>query len=248
MNKKMIAVLTASMLVMALPMTVLAGDSSDWANYSPSLTVPSAPAADTPAQGNTAAPADDKKPADKAEDKKPAEAPAQSSSSASSNAVDSASVSASIVNADGSKASVSLEQLSKGTDAAINDALKKAADDGKASDALKAFATDAVQKDELVTKLEEAISGGARAKTIGSFSVAGSGKDTNGNVIATPGEYTGSASADALFILTSVDSDGSVERVMGVLIPVSDKKKNDHKMLYGAFQGTPETITVTVVE
>ena len=74
------------------------------------------------------------------------------------------------------------------------------------------------------------------------------GKDKDGNTIATPGEYKGSASEDALFILTSVNSDGTVERVLGELVPVTDKKKNTHNMLYGAFAGTPETILVTIVE
>ena len=97
-------------------------------------------------------------------------------------------------------------------------------------------------------KLDTALAKGATARSLGAMKAAASGKDKDGNTIATPGEYKGSASADALFILTSVNTDGTVERVLGQLVPVTDKKKNTHNMLYGAFKGTPETILVTIVE
>ena len=253
MKKKIVTLLLASTLVLSFSMTALADDSSDWeensswdgdtSNLNVTPVTPTTPGADASkgsAGGQTGA--------SSAQTTQAATGVASSVQSAQAGQqVDAASVTVSLQNPNGSVASVDMAHYGQAVEAALNTALR--GDTATRSSVVNEVTTSsALDNAAFLEKLDALAASGATARTIATVKTAAAGKDGNGNVIATPGEFTGSVSDNAAFLLTSVNADGGIERVQGVLVPVADKKKKTHNMLYGAFTGEPVTITVTVIE
>lgn len=151
-------------------------------------------------------------------------------------------VTVALQNPNGSVDAVNMAAMGAAIDAALNDALRDASKLDRFADS---FATSAALRDQLVSDLKG--SAGKSARTVGTLRPSLVAQDGRGNTIASPGEYTGGLSDSSVFVLTSVDKDGTIERVKGVLVPVSDGGASKN-MLYGAFKGEPSSITVTVIQ
>lgn len=83
-----------------------------------------------------------------------------------------------------------------------------------------------------------ALGGNAGINNCGTVKTLASAKDAFGNTIASAGKIDGITSG-SLVMLMSVNTDGTVEFVEGVVDPVTGQ-------ILGAFQGTPVTISVLV--
>jgi hypothetical protein len=74
---------------------------------------------------------------------------------------------------------------------------------------------------------------------MGTVKTAATAKDAYGNTIASAGVIK-NVTSGALILLMSVNADGTVEYVEGVVDPITGS-------VLGAFQGTPSVITVLVL-
>lgn len=83
-----------------------------------------------------------------------------------------------------------------------------------------------------------ALNGKAGINNCGTVKTAAVAQDAFGNIIASAGKIEGVTSG-SLVMLMSVNTDGAVEFVEGVVDPATG-------LILGAFQGTPKTITVLV--
>lgn len=83
-----------------------------------------------------------------------------------------------------------------------------------------------------------ALGGKADINNCGTVKTLAAAKDAFGNTIASAGKING-VTTGSLVMLMSVNADGTVEFVEGLVDPVTGQ-------IFGAFQGTPATISVMV--
>lgn len=83
-----------------------------------------------------------------------------------------------------------------------------------------------------------ALGGKADINNCGTVKTLAASKDAFGNTIASAGKING-VTTGSLVMLMSVNADGTVEFVEGLVDPVTGQ-------IFGAFQGTPATISVMV--
>ena len=85
-----------------------------------------------------------------------------------------------------------------------------------------------------------------RGHDVGMLKPVTNRKDQFGYTIANLGVYRGNA-AGKVFLLTSINTDGTIEKVPGVLTTRKGANGKDEAILVGAFIGTPKAVMVTEI-
>lgn len=169
----------------------------------------------------------------------------KSSSSSSSAAVSEAtkgnvntdSVNVAVVAADGTVSSVNLTSYSAQVNNTVAAVAASVAGSGNPGEAVSSVFT--APASELFKATINALGGNIRMVYTGGYGVKSAVPTTGGKMLASVGAVKG-VTKYAFVILTSVNADGSVEIVEGVVDPATLE-------ITGAFVGTPSTITVSVV-
>lgn len=163
---------------------------------------------------------------------------AAKTSEATKGTVNTDSVSVATVGADGSVSKVNLTQYTKQVNEAVAAVAAGSAANGiSAGEAVSAVLTSPAS--EVFKATINALGGNIRLVNAGGYKVTSAAPDASGKTIASVGQVKG-VTKYAFVVLTSVNTDGSVEIVEGVVDPVS-------LQVMGVFSGTPATITVSVI-
>lgn len=159
-------------------------------------------------------------------------------------------VSVSVVNADGTKANVTARSLSNSMISAISYLFASAGSDEQIfAAAMEALATESPLKvllTENLRLLAQAKGTAVRGHDIGMLKPVTNRKDQFGYTIANLGLYRGNA-AGKVFLLTSINTDGTIEKVPGVLTTRKAANGKEEVILVGAFIGTPKAVMVTEI-
>lgn len=141
--------------------------------------------------------------------------------------------------ADGTVTSVNLTQFTKSVDISMATvAANSAANGANPGEAVSAVMT--TPASELFKATINVLGGKIKLVNAGGYKVAATAADPSGKTVASLGAVKG-VTQYAFVVLTAVNADGSVEIVEGVVDPVSL-----HVM--GIFNGTPVTVTVSVIQ
>ncbi len=217
MKKKVLALALTAALTLSMGMTAFAGSSStgDNSGDQPETTAPSTPA-----------PAADGKTVEAA-------APGEK--------VAPATVKVNVVAADGTVSSTNLAAYTAEVEKSVTTTIAQVAASAPATGASAGAAVSAMMTTPATPMFQatiDALGGKAAINNCGTKKTAAVAKDAFGNVIASAGTVKGVTSG-SLVMLMSVNADGTVEFVEGVVDPVTGQ-------ILGAFKGTPKTITVMV--
>lgn len=148
------------------------------------------------------------------------------------------SVSVAVTSADGSVAKVNLTQYTAQVNAAVAGVAANSTASGvNPGEAVSAVLTSPAS--ETFKATINALGGNIKLVNAGGYAVSAATPDETGKTIASVGTVQG-VSKYAFVILTSVNTDGTIEVVEGVVDPVS-------LQVMGVFTGTPATITVSVI-
>ena len=211
MKKKVMAMALTVALTLSMSMTAFAASSTTSSNSGSS----SSTAAAAPAATATTTPSVDKA------------APGQ--------VVNTDTVSVAVVAADGSVQTTSLTAYVATAEKNVIALTATSADAGAAVSAL--MTTPATPMFQATIN---ALNGKAAINNCGTVKTKAVAKDAFGNVIASAGSMTAKGvTSGSLVMLMSVNADGTVEFVEGVVDPVTGE-------ILGAFKGTPKTISVLV--
>jgi hypothetical protein len=153
-------------------------------------------------------------------------------------AVSEKAVTVKIAAADGTSSSVSLDTVISNATTTI---VAAAATPENAVAAVQSLLTTAAspQFTATIKALAEAEGSAMVVNDMGTVKTAATAKDAYGNTIASAGIIK-NVTSGALILLMSVNADGTVEYVEGVVDPITGS-------VLGAFQGTPSVITVLVL-
>ena len=147
------------------------------------------------------------------------------------------SVNVAVVAADGTVSRVNLTKYAGQVNNAVVSVATSAAGSGNPGEAVSSIMT--TPASGLFKATINALNGNIRIAYAGGYKVRGTAPMADGKKLASVGAVKG-ITKYAFVILTSVNADGSVEIVEGMVDPVTLD-------ITGAFSGTPSTITVSVI-
>jgi len=147
------------------------------------------------------------------------------------------SVNVAVVAADGTVSRVNLTNYSKQVNDTIVSVAANFAASGNPGGAVSSVLT--TPASNLFMATINVLGGNIKMVNAGGFSVKSTAPSLDGRTIASVGKVRG-VTQYAFVILTAVNADGSVEIIEGVVDPVSLE-------VMGAFNGTPKTVTVSVI-
>lgn len=147
------------------------------------------------------------------------------------------SVNVAVVTADGTVSRVNLTSYSSQVNNTVASVAASAAASGNPGEAVSSVLT--APASELFKATINVLGGNIRMVYTGGYSVKAMAPSADGRTVANVGTVKG-VTKYAFVILTSVNTDGSVEIVEGVVDPVTLE-------ILGAFTGTPSTVTVSVI-
>ena len=144
-------------------------------------------------------------------------------------------VSVAVANADGTVSTMNLTKYTEQvSNAVVNVAAANSVNPGEAVSAVLTTPASEVFKATI-----DVLGGKIRTVNAGGYKVVSSAPGTDGRTVASVGTVRG-VTKYAFVILTSVNADGTVEIVEGTVDPVT-------LQVMGVFNGTPKTITVSVI-
>jgi hypothetical protein len=217
MKRKIVAVCLAAILCLAMPLTTFAASSTTTDNSS----------------------SDEEEQEDSTPAAEPVSAIATSVESAKpGQQVAPKAVKVAIVSANGEVSAVTLDTVIASASSTI---IAAAANPENAVATIQSLLTSEVTPQFLATvqALAEIKGSSMVVNNMGTIKTAAVAKDAFGNTIASAGVVK-NVTSGALILLMSVNADGNVEYVEGVVDPVTGS-------VLGAFQGTPSVITVLVL-
>lgn len=213
MKKKVMAMALTVALTLSMSMTAFAASSSTSSNSGNSGS--GAAASTAPAAPAASAPTVEKA------------APGQ--------AVATDTVEVAVVAADGSVQKTNLTAYLQSATTSVVSTIATSADAGASVSALMTTPATTMFQETI-----NALNGKAAINNCGTVKTKAVAKDAFGNTIASAGTMTAKGvTSGSLVMLMSVNTDGTVEFVEGVVDPVTGE-------ILGAFQGTPKTISVLV--
>jgi hypothetical protein len=261
MKKKIVACVLATILCISMPLTTFASESPNPSDGVDQVTGTESPSPDDGADKVTGAespkPSDD---ADEAETSSSSDETQESSSSSTTattstststssvatdvasarpgQAVAAKSITVAIASADGKVSAVSLDTV---ISTATTTIIAAATNPENAVATIESLLTSAVtpQFTATVRALAEIKGSDMVVNNMGTIKTSAVAKDAFGNTIASAGVVK-NVTSGSLILLMSVNADGTVEYVEGVVDPVTGA-------VLGAFQGTPSVITVLVL-
>lgn len=142
-----------------------------------------------------------------------------------------------VVAADGTVSKVNLTEYSKQVNDSVVTVAASAAASANPGEAVSAVLT--TPASGMFKATINALGGNIKMVYAGGYKVKATAPTPDGRVVANVGTVKG-VTKYAYIVLTSVNADGSVEIVEGVVDPVTLE-------VVGAFKGTPATITVSVI-
>jgi hypothetical protein len=221
MKRKIVAVCLAAILCLAMPLTTFAASSTTTDNSSSDSSD------------------DEEDSSSSTDDAAPVSAIATSVESAKpGQEVAPKAVKVAIVSANGEVSAVTLDTVIASASSTI---IAAAANPENAVATIQSLLTSEVTPQFLATvqALAEIKGSSMVVNNMGTIKTAAVAKDAFGNTIASAGVVK-NVTSGALILLMSVNADGNVEYVEGVVDPVTGS-------VLGAFQGTPSVITVLVL-
>jgi hypothetical protein len=225
MKRKIVAVCLAAVLCLALPLTALAaGSSGAGSSYVGDDSSSSSDDEDDSSSSTDVAPVSDV--ATSVESAKPGQEVAPKA------------VKVAIASANGQVSAVTLDTV---IESAATTIIAAAANPESAVATIQSLLTSEVTPQFLATvqALAEIKGSDMVVNNMGTIKTAAVAQDAFGNTIASAGVVK-NVTSGALILLMSVNADGTVEYVEGVVDPVTGS-------VLGAFQGTPSVITVLVL-
>lgn len=162
-------------------------------------------------------------------------------------AVNETKIQVAVQSADGTVQAVSLDKVVAQTTTSITTAIAEAAANaaatgtGNVGNSLQNIMTSPVSTvfTQTVAALSEMKGGNVVVNNCGTVKTAASAKDALGNTIASAGIIK-NVQPGALVLLMSVNEDGTIEYVEGIVDPLTGS-------VLGAFKGTPKALTVMVL-
>lgn len=152
--------------------------------------------------------------------------------------VDTDEVTIAVPAADGTVSKVNLTQYTAQVDSAITSvAANSAAGGSNPGEAVSSVLTSPAS--DIFKATINALGGNIKLVNAGGYKVTATAPDATGRTVASVGTVKG-VTQYAFVVLTAVNADGSIEIVEGVVDPVS-------LQVMGIFNGTPVTVTVSVI-
>ena len=227
MKRKVVAMALAAVLTMSMSMTAFAASSSTSNNSSTESSSSSSSSSGSSSASTVTKP----QPVDKVV-----------AGTAAGAAIKPAAVQVAIPAADGTVKAVTLDKVVAQKQAEVVNTVAAVATSGEQAAAQVATLLTA-QASEQFTATVEALAETKGANVVvnnmGTVKTAASAKDALGNTIASAGVVK-NVTSGALIMLMSINADGTIEYVEGIVDPVTGA-------VMGAFQGTPAVITVLVL-
>ena len=228
MKRRVVALALAAVLTMSMSMTAFAASSSTSNNSSTESSSSSSSSSGSSSASTTTA-----KP--QSVDKVVAKATAGA-------AIKPATVQVAIPAADGTVKAVTLDKVVAQKQAEVVNTVAAVAANGEQAAAQVATLLTAQASEQFtatVAALAETKGADMVVNNMGTVKTAATAKDALGNTIASAGVVK-NVTSGALIMLMSINADGTIEYVEGIVDPVTGA-------VMGAFQGTPAVITVLVL-
>jgi hypothetical protein len=238
MKRKIVALGLAAVLCLSLPLTAFAAEKSPSPTKGPSPTKESAPVEEDSGSSDDSDSGSSTSSSSSSKTESTSSVATSVEAAKPGQAVAPKAVTVAIVSADGKVSAVSLDTVI--TDATTT-IIASAASPANAVATIQSLLTSEVTPQFLATieALAEMKGSSMVVNNMGTIKTAAVAKDAFGNTIASAGVVK-NVTSGALILLMSVNADGTVEYVEGLVDPVTGA-------VLGAFQGTPSVITVLVL-
>jgi hypothetical protein len=238
MKRKIVALGLAAVLCLSLPLTAFAAEKSPSPTKGPSPTKESAPVEEDSGSSDDSDSGSSTSSSSSSKTESTSSVATSVEAAKPGQAVAPKAVTVAIVSADGKVSAVSLDTVI--TDATTT-IIASAASPANAVATIQSLLTSEVTPQFLATieALAEMKGSNMVVNNMGTIKTAAVAKDAFGNTIASAGVVK-NVTSGALILLMSVNADGTVEYVEGLVDPVTGA-------VLGAFQGTPSVITVLVL-